>query len=170
MSEFPELKQHDWGNSQGDWLNNPSGRKICRICGCSEKTPEIQIGVKYVDTPTSRWWHYRDCLGKEFVSSIEISCPVFGANAEVKEMARRAKVLAQRAQNSTDTLEGRVLQLEEAPQGRAVQIDLTELAKALVALAKDAKALEQLKSALPPSVIEVIPVVSTSSEEESSSE
>jgi hypothetical protein len=134
----------------------------------------IRADVKYEGT----WYLYTDCLGREIRSSVELSCPVFAgegvsAGLEGKELGRRAQIAADKVDLRVTQLDARVMQLEadnaalREQIGAVTQIDVRQLAAALLELAQKAKASKVLESIevrgqqvlVPKELVEVIDVV-----------
>jgi hypothetical protein len=177
VPEEPALKKHVWGDigGQPSWLNNLSGNLAgtCKVCGCEllEDGAVIQADQKVTG---GRVWIYRDALGREVRSFVELSCPVFvglgsgsvalaSAAVEAKEIGRKAKAEAQQAQARITQLERATLALGESMEARLVQlerenaalreqvgavqqIDITQLARVLLELAQTAKEQHALES------------------------
>ncbi len=141
----------------------------------------IRADVKYEGT----WYLYTDCLGREIRSSVELSCPVFAgegvsAGLEGKEIGRRAKVAADKVDLRVSQLDTRVMQLEadnaalREQLSTVTQIDVRQLAAALMELAAKAKADKALESIemrgqhvlVPKELVEVIDVVAVREDDE----
>lgn len=141
----------------------------------------IRADVKYEGT----WYLYTDCLGREIRSSVELSCPVFAgegvsAGLEGKEIGRRAKVAVDKVDLRVSQLDTRVMQLEadnaalREQLSAVTQIDVRQLAAALMELAAKAKADKALESIemrgqhvlVPKELVEVIDVVAVREDDE----
>lgn len=173
----PGLKKHTW---ESDWLNQPGGEKLCKDCGCTLLAEGAIVRADFKVSDGGRVYNYVDCLGRPLSSLMELSCPVFAgvgtANSvaiEAKEIARHARVEVRRAEQQREALDARVLQLEadnvalREQLSSVTQIDVRQLAAALLELAQQAKADKALESIelrgqsvkIPKQLVEVIDVV-----------
>lgn len=179
------LKPHKWSS---DWLNHQNGEQTCSVCGVTLLAEGAVVRADMIPGGNHRIYNYIDCLGRPLSSMMELSCPTFagvGSNGasvsvEAKEIARLARVESAKAEQKLSALDARVVQLEAANAAlqqqiaAATQIDVRQLAVALMELAEKAKADKALESIemrgqhvlVPKELVEVIDVVAVREDEE----
>lgn len=172
VTTLTRSKEHVW---ESDWLNNPDGSRVCRVCGVTEVTNAV-IRVDRVGMP----FHYRDAHGVAFSSMVEIPCPAYvgdtaGAVAEAKMRVRDVTHRVTGVEDRVESVEDRLARLEVENEDLRAQVsavgqqagDAATLLRTLVKMAEEARRTRQIGMVnvrgqdfrVPLAIIDVIDVI-----------